>query len=730
MNDQRKLILGKEPFIRKADSQKYSTSIIMRDFVFALLPLILFAWIKNGLLPFINKDITSIWLMLYPLIFIIMGGATSVIVEFVYYKFLLKDKEVKKTLSNSFAAIPGLLLAMILSVSTPLWVLILGVIFATVIGKLLFGGFGHNVFNPALIGYLFLTAAYFSVITAGNGFLNASEIVAGATPMSILKQDPIGNFTVLMNQYGLWKMFLGLVPGALAETSALLCLVSLVFLIVRKVINWRIPVIYISTVFVISYIVGAFNGYALSLNYALFSIFNGALMFGAVFMATEPVTSPKTPNGKIIFALGLGVLTVLFRFKSNMPEGVASSILVMNLLTVIIDRMAAKLRVSGNFKKMVLTYSLIGLLFTGIGVYAMSDYLTPSSEPTIALSNQSQDPHTLNFKYTFDVDGKEVVVTVDRNYAITQVSVADYNTDEFKTKFLEQINSNKLSTYVLKAEETENNLLVQVASKGFASNIIVDVIFGIDNKISSVTINADDESYDEEYNDGWSAANGHPATVLPPLIVLNQDDLSGVAVVSGATVTSNAVLAAVANAKTFVSNLTENNTFRLTGKSQDYTSLDFVYIFRQGTNRYVVKTNTANVITSAIDEALRSQFETAIQSNLFLNYIEQVTINANITTVTVKTSGYASIITSVVTFNESDVLTNFVTNVAEESFDEEYNTLYQSENGDPAVVVPAGIIANASDLSQVSVVTGASVTSGSLIEAARLAFAYMEANNG
>ncbi|HNZ50636.1 MAG TPA: RnfABCDGE type electron transport complex subunit D, partial [Bacilli bacterium] len=527
MNDQRKLILGKEPFIRKADSPGYGTKIIMRDFILSLLPLILFAWIKNGLLPFINKDITSVWLMLYPLIFIMMGGVTAIIVEFVYYKFLLKDKNIKKTLNNSFAVITGLLLAMMLSVNTPLWVLIIGVVFAIIIGKLLFGGFGHNVFNPALIGYLFLTAAYFSVITAGNGFLNASEaIIAGATPMTVLKQDPIANVEVLIKQYGLGKMFLGFVPGAIAETSALLCLVAMVFLIIRKVINWRIPAFYLGTVFILSYIIGAFNGYAGNLEFAFFSIFNGSLMFGAIFMATEPVTSPKTPNGKIIFAIGLGVLTILFRFKGNMPEGVATSILIMNLFTVIIDRTAAKLRVCVNLKKIVFTYSLIALLFAGISIYAISAYTTKEAEPVIELSNKNQDFNNLQFKYTFTVDGQEVVVTTDHQYAISQINVDDYNTDHFRTLFLAQINANKLEHFVTGIEETKTNLIVKVSSQGFSSAIITQIIFDMDNKITGVTVNTENESYADDYNENWTLTSGHPHTVLPPLIVANQNDLS------------------------------------------------------------------------------------------------------------------------------------------------------------------------------------------------------------
>jgi electron transport complex protein RnfD len=550
MNEQRKLILGKEPFIRKADNPNYGTQIVMRDFMIALLPLILFAWIKNGLLPFIKGDTNSVWTMLYPLIFIFIGGFTSMLVEFVYYKFLMKDKNIKERMQTSFAAIPGLLLAMILSVNTPLWVLVFGCLFATLVGKLLFGGFGNNVFNPALIGYLFLTAAYYSVITSGNGFLNPSEIIAGATPMTILKEDPIGNVAVLINQYGLGKMFLGLVPGAIAETSSLLCLVALVWLIVRKVVNWRIPVFYLGSVFALTYIIGAFNGYAASLDFALTGLFSGGLMFGAVFMATEPVTSPRTPNGKIIFGLGLGVLTVLFRFKSNMPEGVASAILVMNLFTIIIDRLAARLRISGSVKKMIIQYSIIGLILVGISAYSVSGFT--KQEVTIDLSEQTQNFDTLNFDYTFTVDDETVIVTVDETYAIVSVSVAEYDTDEFKVQFQTLINSNKITVYVTEVVATATETTVSVSSKGFGVNIPVVIVFDLTGEITAVTANTTGESYFDEYNEGWTEANGHPDALIPGRIINGQSDLSGVEVISGATVTSRAIIGAATVAMNYM----------------------------------------------------------------------------------------------------------------------------------------------------------------------------------
>lgn len=368
MVDQKRFALGKEPFIRKADFKQGSTGIIMRDYMIALMPLILFAWIKNGLYPFINGN-QGFFQMLYPLIFVIIGGATSFVIEGLFYLVFMKEKNISTKLKQSFPIIPGVLLAMVLPVNTPIWILIIGCIFGVVVIKLLFGGFGYNIFNPALAGYLFVMTAFYGVITKSGGFPNASEveILSGATPLTYFFNNPSVPFDQMLNSYGgILPFFIGTIPGSMAETSALLCLISMGYLIARKVINWKIPVIYISTVFIFAFIIGATQGYAGNINYPLFHVFSGGLMFGAVFMATEPVTSPRTPNGKIVFALFLGVLTIMLRYLSNLSEGVAASILFMNLFAPMIDRVFAKVRVNENARKMVLSYVYVGVILLAI----------------------------------------------------------------------------------------------------------------------------------------------------------------------------------------------------------------------------------------------------------------------------------------------------------------------------------------------------------------------------
>ena len=369
---------GKAPFLRKTDDLTYGTQVIMRDFLIGLIPLILFAWYKNGIKVYVEGNATLLE-MFYPIIFIMLGGLISMVIEGLF--FIITDKEVRtlkvmmKKLQLSYAMIPGILLAMILPLYTPIWVLIFGCIIATFVTKLLFGGFGYNIFNPALIGYVAIAFTLMGVINKAGGVLNGSEVlidaIAGATPLSTLSTTNLLSYQTLVAPYGsLWNFFIGTIPGALAETSALACIISFVWLSARKVIKWFVPVIYIGTVFGLSWLIGIFNGQA-GIWFPTFSILSGGLMFGAVFMATEPVTTPKNPLGKIVFALFLGVFTVLFRFIGQYPEGVATSIIFMNIFTMPIDKWTSVIRTDGVTKKTIVKIIILAILIIAIATYAL-----------------------------------------------------------------------------------------------------------------------------------------------------------------------------------------------------------------------------------------------------------------------------------------------------------------------------------------------------------------------
>ncbi|MBN2503946.1 MAG: RnfABCDGE type electron transport complex subunit D [Bacilli bacterium] len=369
---------GKAPFLRLSDQPNQGTGIIMRDFLIGLFPVILFAWYKNGIKVYVDGNINFLE-MLYPLVFILLGGLLSLIMEGLFFIITDKDchnlKNLMLKLSTSFALIPGLILALVLPLYTPVWVLIFGAFMGTIVGKMLFGGFGHNIFNPALLGYIAIGFTLSGVITAAGGVFNASEVLvdayAGATPLTNLAAVKDISYAKLVEPYGnLWNFFLGTIPGALGETSALVILVSYVWLAVRKVIKWFTPLIYVGTVFVLSWLIGIISGDS-GIWFPLYSVFSGGLMFGAVFMATEPVTTPRNPLGKIFFALFLGAFTVLFRFVGNYPEGVGTSIIVMNIFALPLDQATAVIRARGLKKETLVKVGVLTALLLVIIVYAV-----------------------------------------------------------------------------------------------------------------------------------------------------------------------------------------------------------------------------------------------------------------------------------------------------------------------------------------------------------------------
>jgi electron transport complex protein RnfD len=363
--------LNSGPFVQ----DKNSTQKIMRHLLISLLPIILFSLFKNGILPFLNNKVTVLG-MLYPLIFILLGPIFTFLIELIYVKIFLKkeDQDLKKYMKSSFSIFPGLFLALVLPINTPISVLFFGSIMATVVGKMLFGGFGNNVFNPALIGYLFIMLIYGPMIAELGGYLNALEMDAftTATPLSnIATTQGIGTYDTLVKPYGsLFNFFIGTISGSIGETSTVLMIFAFIYLVFFKVIKWKIPVIYIATVFGMTYVIGTFND--LGIWYPLFQIMSGGLMFGAIFMATDPVTSPTTPIGQVIYGLFLGILTVIIRYLTPYPEGVMTSILTLNMAVFIIDKIGSRSRF--NFNKSVASFLVAWILILSLSLYIGQSY--------------------------------------------------------------------------------------------------------------------------------------------------------------------------------------------------------------------------------------------------------------------------------------------------------------------------------------------------------------------
>lgn len=231
------------------------------------------------------------------------------------YNLLMKKEQ---TVGDLSAAVTGLLLGMNLPANIPLWQCVIGSLFAVIVVKALFGGLGCNPVNPAITARVFMLVAFGSMTVAANPTL--VDTVAGATPLASDKAT------------SLLDLFLGVHGGAIGETCAAALLVGLVYLLIRRVITWHIPVTFVGCVFLCSFFLEGMDAMA-----ALAAILSGGLFIGAIFMATDYVTSPSTAWGKVIFGVGAGLITVLIRYFGMYPEGVSFAILFMNILTPYID---------------------------------------------------------------------------------------------------------------------------------------------------------------------------------------------------------------------------------------------------------------------------------------------------------------------------------------------------------------------------------------------------------
>ena len=257
----------------------------------------------------------------------------SVFFEWLYNKLLKKPC----TIGNCSAIVTGMLLAYTLPVTAPLWMVLIGDLFAIVIVKALFGGIGKNFMNPALGGRAFLMASYpvfmttwAKVRTSLPLFGTPADVVTGATPLSFMKE---GN----LPDVSLADAALGMVGGCLGEVSALALLAGGVWLVYRRVISLRIPVCFIGTVAVLTLI---FPKGGSGFEWMAYQLLTGGLMLGAIFMATDYASSPVTPKGQIIYGIGCGVLTVLIRYFGSYPEGVSYAILIMNCCVFLIEKIS------------------------------------------------------------------------------------------------------------------------------------------------------------------------------------------------------------------------------------------------------------------------------------------------------------------------------------------------------------------------------------------------------
>lgn len=292
---------GPAPHIRTSET----VESVMYDVVIALIPAFLMAIYSFGVRALILTSVSVL---------------SCMVTEYVCQKALKQDINI----FDGSAIITGILFAFVVPVVMPLQYVVVGSVVAIALGKMVYGGLGHNIFNPALVGRAFVQASWPVAITTF-----AYDGKAGATVLDAMKRGIPLTDALLNNGNQYLEAFIGRMGGCLGETSSLALLLGGLYLAYKRHIDWKVPAVMIGTVFALTALMGADP---------VMQIFSGGLFLGAFFMATDMVTSPVTDKGRVVFALGLGILISLIRIKGGYPEGTAYAILIMNGVVPLIDR--------------------------------------------------------------------------------------------------------------------------------------------------------------------------------------------------------------------------------------------------------------------------------------------------------------------------------------------------------------------------------------------------------
>lgn len=309
-----KLIVAPSPHVHGTES----TQKIMRDVVIALLPALVVSAVVFG------WDVLRVTAV---------SVACCLLFEYLIQKFLIKGP---CTLGNFSAVVTGLLLAFNLPASIPWWIVAIGALVAIAIAKMSFGGLGKNIFNPALVGRVFLLIAYPVQMTSfPSPQWSLTDAFSGATPLAAMKFGAVDSASVNFQD-----MFFGGIPGSLGEVAALALLAGFVYLLWRRVITWHIPVAVLGTMAVFAFFValGRHVPTAALYEFPAFHLLAGGAILGAVYMATDYSTSPMTGKGMLIYGVGIGAITMLIRLWGAYPEGMSFAIIIMNAVVPLINK--------------------------------------------------------------------------------------------------------------------------------------------------------------------------------------------------------------------------------------------------------------------------------------------------------------------------------------------------------------------------------------------------------
>ena len=372
----------KGPFLRN----KRSTTSIMLE-LFAVLCVIWFVSIafyatKYNVLAGVRVFLIGAWSLVATII-------VDIVMALIKGKRTFKD--VCKFVLKSYSYVTAIIFALCLPAGTSFYVVVIGALFATIIGKYVFGGFGNNIFNPAALGRIFVALSFGSELKTIKAIGDKVDVVSGSTLTGSINWNTGVSSFIGSNKVSLLGTIFGEYQGAIGETFTVLLLVAAIYLIIRGIINYRLFGGYLITATLCSLVIGLVFKVDNIGEYLVTSLATGGLMFGAVFMITDPVTSPKSQEGKIIYAIIAGFLSIFIRVFSSFPEGVAFALLLANMINPLID-----LKVKGNTYEKIGKRSAIILATLIICVGISAGYAAlPLNEETSAMLIENNDT-TLN----------------------------------------------------------------------------------------------------------------------------------------------------------------------------------------------------------------------------------------------------------------------------------------------------------------------------------------------
>lgn len=349
--------------------QEQSTQKIMLELTLGLLVVFGFSVVYYAMANGTNYAVRAVLMMAVSLV-------SAIATEALWCVALKKD--IKEHMTSSFPWVTAIILTMMCRIDTSMYALAVSTVIAIFFGKLVYGGFGQNLFNPAAVGRSIIFASFSGSVAADLiSYATPTTAIAGhnwllAIPSSVSSActTAFNCSSTMVAAPSLMELILGTYTGAIGETSLLLIVLVGAYLAYRGVIDWRVPVTYMGTLFVLSTVYGMM--FAQPLTYGLYHLALGGAAFGAVFMMTDPVTNPTSAAGRIVFAMGCAIFTLLIRVKANLPEGVLYSILLMNLMTPAIEKLMDGNQIKGKKKNMMIiaVVAVVGLCATLLCAFA------------------------------------------------------------------------------------------------------------------------------------------------------------------------------------------------------------------------------------------------------------------------------------------------------------------------------------------------------------------------